>query len=68
MDYRISGWLKDKVYARQVNTPEDLRGRIVTAADELRRNREALREYTQSLLVGARKCIGVYGEIFEHLI
>jgi len=64
LDYHVWGYMKAMVYARKLNTKEELFQRILSAARSI--NKAAvLRKSTSSLVTRVRKCIQAEGRHFE---
>lgn len=68
VDYCIWGWMKNIVYKTKVNTREELIGRIMGAAAELKDSSAKLRRATYAVHKRADKCIEMEGQIFENLL
>lgn len=68
VDYHIWGYLKAKVYATEINSREELLGRINVACEEIRANPLIIRKATQNISKRARKCNEQNGGHFEHLL
>lgn len=68
LDYYVWGRMKDIVYRTEVNTRDELRERIVAAAEEIRNDGQEIRKATRSLLRRCTKCIEAGGWHFENLL
>ena len=68
LDFYLWGHMKTLVYQRKSNTKEELRERIMEAAEQIRHSPAVLRKTTQSVLERARCCIDNDGGHFEHLM
>lgn len=66
LDYFLWGYMKAIVYEDEVDTVEELRRRIIAAADQIRGNPEVIRRATEDLLKRSRKCVEFDGGLFEH--
>lgn len=68
LDFYFWGYMKTKVYATHVRTPEELWERIQSAADIVRQDGGVLFSARRSLIRRANLCVQVNGEQFEHLL
>lgn len=68
VDYFLWGHLKQKVYATDVTTREELRERIEQECTELKNNPHMIRNAINNLELRARKCVEVAGRHFENLL
>jgi len=66
LDYHVWGYMKVIVYARKVNTREELLQRILSAARNIN-NIVVLRKVTSSLVTWVRKCIQADGGHLEQV-
>jgi len=64
LDYDVWGYMKAMVYARKVNTTEELLQRIFSVARSIN-NAAVLRRVTSYLVTRVRKCIQADGGHFE---
>jgi len=64
LDYHVWGYMKAMVYARKVNTREELLQRILSAARSTN-NAAVLRNVTSSVVTRVRKCVQAAGGHFE---
>lgn len=66
LDYFLWGYMKAIVYQEEVDTVDELRRRVIAAADEIRENPDMIRRATEDLMKGSRKCVEFDGGLFEH--
>jgi len=67
-DYYLWGHMKTLVYETKVNSREELRRRIFSAAEHIHNHPDNIASATQSLLVRAENCIATGGGHFEQLL
>jgi len=67
LDYHVWGYMKAMMYARKVNTREELLQRILSAARSIN-NAALLRKVTSSLVTRVRKCIHADGGHLRQLV
>lgn len=67
LDFFLWGHVKEIVYKTQVNTVEELRGRIVAAFEDIRETPEILTRVQASMLKRCNACVEVGGGHFENL-
>lgn len=67
-DFFLWGFMKDQVYAKEVNSREDLLIRINEVADSIRQTPNLLERTWSSLHRRMEKCIEVNGGHVEHLL
>jgi len=58
LDYCIWGWMKELVYSVKVVTRDELLGRILDAADRIRKSAEATKSYSHSSQPSGSLCCG----------
>jgi len=66
LDYCVWGWMKELVYSVKVGTRDALLGRILDAADRIRRSQRKLRRATSAVHNRAAACVAADGGIFEN--
>ncbi|XP_076246520.1 histone-lysine N-methyltransferase SETMAR-like [Calliopsis andreniformis] len=66
-DFFLWGYIKQKVYAVEIDSENTLRDRIISAFAEVRAERIVQRVHL-SLIRRARQCIETGGDVFEHLL
>lgn len=65
LDYFFWGHMKTVVYQEEVDTVDELRRRVIAAADEIRGNPDMIRRATEDLTKRSTKCIDLNGGHFE---
>lgn len=68
VDFNIWGYLKAKVYEDEINTVEELRGKIINECTLLQNNRQVLNRLIFNLNQRINLCIHENGGHFEHLL
>lgn len=66
LDYFLWGHIKEYVYKEEINTREELEGKIIEAIATI--TQEMITKTTNSLLRRAQLCIECNGGHFEHLL
>lgn len=68
LDYYLWGHMKQLVYTNTPSTLEELRNKVMAAADQIRENRTCLQKTTRSISYRATVCLSEAGSHFEQLI
>ena len=66
LDYCVWGWMKELVYNVKVVTRDALLGRILNAADRIRKSQRKLERATRAVHNRAAACVAAGGGIFEN--
>ena len=66
LDFFLWGYLKDKVYSRNLHTLEELRNAITSEINELRTNQELLKRVCSAVTARIKECMEVSGGHFEY--
>ncbi|CAK1590422.1 unnamed protein product [Parnassius mnemosyne] len=68
IDFFIWGFYKEMVYAREINSENELREKLRQCAEKIGENTNALRRLKANFLRRCRLCIKVNGRHFENLL
>jgi len=68
LDYFAWGYVKDRVYQTEVESPEDLVARILAVAQEIKNSPDMLRRVRESMLRRCNACIERDGRSFEQIL
>jgi hypothetical protein len=67
LDFCLWGWVKNEIYRRNVDRGNELVGRFLDAAANIKKYTDQLRRTTHGLGTPPAKCTGLHCGIFEHL-